>query len=215
TPGHRNWYTNGNIELGEAELLYLTWKATGEAEYRDLFELQWHFMMAPPQERWKGFGLRYSKEPAKDDGSDGAGYLAEKGSGEPGFDGNYTQVQLDMASRLYVESRDPRVLRLVHLLLNQLLPRIENENDWTLDMTGGSRQSYKGRFLSPGLAVAAWLGNRPDLATKVSSQFKVIDREYRAAAKQNWNHPNFYRGLGMAVAVILQAAQDAHSQAAI
>ncbi|MDQ3813657.1 MAG: hypothetical protein M3347_06865, partial [Armatimonadota bacterium] len=83
TPGHRNWYTNGNIELGEAELLYLTWKATGESKYQGLFELQWGFMLSPLQERWKGFGLRYSKEPAKDDGSDGAGYLAEKGSGEP------------------------------------------------------------------------------------------------------------------------------------
>lgn len=209
TPGHRNWYTNGNIELGEAELLWLTFKATGEPRYRDLFELQLAFTLDPPQARWPGFGLRYSRTPQRPDGADGAGYLAELGSGPaPGYDGSYTGVQLDIACRLYLHSRDPRVLRLVHLLLNQLLdhrdPTAKPES-WILDLTGGSRRNYKAPLLSPGLAVAAWLGGRDDLAPLVASQWAVVEGQYRAMAFGNWNSPNLYRGLGNEVAVLLDA----------
>ncbi len=203
------WYTNGNIELGEAELLYQVWKITGEQKYKDLFEVQWKHTLAPDPTRWAGFGLKFSKEPTKEDGSDGAGFLAENGGNGPGFDGSYTQVSLDVASRLYAQSRDPRVLRVINLLLNQLMPYITNENDWSIDMTGGSRKNYKGRMLSAGLPIAAWFTPRPDLAAKVPSQLAATSREYRGEATQNWNHPNFYRGLSASVAVLLEAANPA------
>ncbi len=200
------WYINGNIELGKAELVYLLWKATAAEKYKELFETQWRHTLNPDQRRWKGFGLVYVTRPTKEDGSDGAAYLTESGGGTPGYDGDYTQLQLTVASRLYVESRDPRVLRLVNLLINAILPHVD-EKTWVLDATRGSRHSLKTPFHSCGLAVAAWLGGRADLASLVVDQFnKGIKPMHRDNALQNWGSPGIYRSYGNNVAVLLQAA---------
>jgi hypothetical protein len=200
------WYTNGNIELGESELLYLMYKATGAEKYKFLFEQQWSHTMSPNQERWKGFGLIYIKQPTLEDGSDGAAYLAEKGAGEPGFDGDYTQFQLTIASRLYVESKDPRALRLINLLINALLPHVD-QKEWVLDATNGARHSLKLPFSSCGLAVAVWCGNRADLWPLLAGQFQqAVARNYLGNARQGWGSPAFYRGYGCDLAVWLQAA---------
>lgn len=200
------WYINGNIELGKAELVYLLWKATGAQKYKDLYETQWRHTLAPDQQRWKGCGLVYVKKPAKGDGSDDAAYLTESGGGAPGYDGDYTQLQLTVASRLYVESRDPRVLRLVNLLTNAILPHVDRKT-WILDATHGSRHSLKTPFHSCGLAVAAWFGGRADLAPLLADQFsKGVKPMHLGNAVQNWGSPGIYRGYGNDVAVLLQAA---------
>jgi len=205
------FYTNGNIELGEAELVYLTWKITGEKKYQDLFELQWKHTLSPSPERWKQFGLRLTKEPTRDDGADGAGYLVEDGGKRVGFDGDYTQFSLTVAGRLYAFSRDPRVLRLMNLFINTLLPRTDEK--WVLDATDGSRHSLKFPFSSSGLAVASWLGGRADLTPKLVEQFdKAIQPMFYGNALQNWGTPGVYRGYGCDVAVILLADMAAKQQ---
>jgi len=202
------WTTNGNFEVCETEILWLVWKVTGKERYKAIFETQWQHTLAPSQARWKGYGLFYLKNPAREDGGDGAAYLAEAEQ-EPGFDRDYTQLQLSFATRLYVESRDPRVLRLVNLLVNALLPHVD-ESTWILDATYGSRHSLHMPFCSAGLAVAAWFGNRPDLVPKVTGQFANGMRPmYLNNATQERGNPYAYRGYGSDVAGLLLAAMPA------
>jgi hypothetical protein len=202
------WYTNGNIELGETELLYLTWKATGDGKYRELMERQWLHTIQPNQQRWKGFGLVYIKKPTREDGADGAGYLAESGDGPPGYDGDYTHFQLTIASRFYVASHDPRILRLMNLLVNALLPHVD-QSTWIIDAAHGARHSLRFPFYTSGLMVAAWQGGRTDLVPKLTDQFeKAIRPIHLGNARQHWGSPGLYRSYGCCLAVVLQAARQ-------
>ena len=80
-------------------------------------------------------------------------------------------------------------MRIINLLLNQLMPYVTDEIE------------------TAGLPIAAYFTPRPDLEAKVPSQLAMNGREFRAEATQNWNHPNFYRGLSAILAVTLQASQ--------
>src|SRR4029079_8667659 len=83
------------------------------------------FTLHPPQDRWPGFGLQLLDTGPTTGGERGAaGCLAESGGGPPGFDPEYAGIQLDVVSRLYVLSGDPRALRLANLLTNALLPSV-------------------------------------------------------------------------------------------
>src|ERR1035441_6884684 len=123
--GDTTWYINGNINIRQTEVMWLAWQITGDHYFEQQYEDEWAFTMAPPQTRWSGYGLQLSVTPTDPDGSDGSGYLAESGGGTPGFDPEYTELQLDTATQMYVLSRESRWLRLVNLLYNQLKPRIE------------------------------------------------------------------------------------------
>jgi hypothetical protein len=204
--GRRNGYPNGNLELGATQLVYYAWKAGGEAKYETLFQRQWDFLTAPPQQRWRGFGLFYTRPPTRPDGADGMAFLAESGGGEPGFDPYYTMLQADVAARLYLFSGDPRLLRLVNLLVNQLLPRVERTT-WIIDCSGGSRKSLKAPFFTGALAVAAWQGKRDDLRPLVPAQLRAIARQFLAASGQGWMAPGMYRGLAGQIGVIMEAAR--------
>jgi hypothetical protein len=210
--GNLAWYTNGNIVLGNAEIMALAYRVTGEQRYRRAYLRAFEFAIAPPQERWPGFGLHLTRSPTRADGADGAGYLAEKGSAgaTPGFDPEYAQLQLDVASRIYLLMRDARSLRLTNELTNALLPRVDRRT-WSLDTSGGTRHHEAGRkvpFTTPALSVLAWQGGRKGFGRLAKSQFVVVDREYRGAL--TFSHQNFYRGLGDQVAPILEAASDHH-----
>jgi hypothetical protein len=207
------WYTNGNVNIGNAELFYLAWRAGGKRRHLDAYNAAWTFALNP-RSRWSGFGLHVAAQTATPGqwwvGS--AGYLAESGGGAPGFDPEYSQLQLDVVSRLYVLSRDPRALRLSNLLVNALLPRVNDA--WDLDTSGGTRHPQPDRhvpLITPAFAALGWVGGRADLAARLPSQFARVDREYRAAL--TYSHRNMYRGLGNQVSVIVQAA--AQSQAGL
>lgn len=207
------WYTNGNIELGEAELVFLMWKITGEQKYKDLYELQLKHTLTPG-ERWKEFGLRITKEPTKEDGSDGAGYLAESGAKGTGYDGDYTHFTLTVAGRLYALSGDARVLRLMNLLINELLPRTDEK--WILDATNGARHSLKFPLFSNGLYTVSRLSDRADLAPKLEAQYeKAIAPTFNGNALQNWGNPGLYRGYGCDLATILLADMAARTKRAL
>jgi hypothetical protein len=203
--GNLTWYTNGNINLGNTAVFYLAWRVSGRASYLDAYNRSWTFTLSPPQQRWRGFGLHLIRTPRRADGADGAGYLAESGGLAPGFDPEYSMLQLDVASRLYVESGDPRALRVTNLLVNALLPRVDA--DWALDTSNGTRRPQIGRkvpFITPALVVLADLGGRTALIPRARSQFGRIDREFRGAL--TYSHRNMYRGLGNEAAVVLEAA---------
>lgn len=203
--GFSTWYANGNLNLGDVELLYLAWRATGAPRFQAAYETAWSFVLAPPQDKFPGDGLRIVKEPSSPDGSDGAGYLAENGSGGVGFDAEYSALQLDVASRLFLLSGDPRALRLANLLVNMLLPRVDS--DWLLDTSGGTRHTEPNRkvpFLTSALAVLGWRAGRADLAGLVTSHLAATTTQYGFT----WNQTNdvFRRALGNDISAIALAA---------
>ena len=178
------WYINGNVDLAKAEYLYLVWEATGDQQYKTLFELQWHHVLLPNQQRWKGYGLFYFKLPTKPDGSDGSGFVAEDNS-KPGFDREYSLLQLSIASRLYVESHDPRVLRLINVMINSLLPHVDPDT-YVLDALYGSRHSTLDPFCTCAVPTLVWAGGRADLAPMMQDQLeKAIEPPLRMNAEKN------------------------------
>ena len=211
--GNLAWYTNGNINLGNTTLFYLAWKVSGQKRFLTDYETSFEFMLSPPA-RWNGYGLKLDRTPKRSDGADGKGYLAESGGSTPGFDPEYTQLQADVAARLYVVSHDPRALRLLNLIVNKLLERVDS--GWLLSTAGGTRHPVAGRripFTTPALAVLVTSGSRPNLAPRLARQLGRIEREFRGAL--TYSHRNMYRGLGNQVAVILQSAREKSAAAAV
>jgi hypothetical protein len=196
--GNATWWANGNINLGYAELLYLVWRATGNATYLQDYNNEWTFIVAPPQSKFPGAGMVIVKTPTKADGSDGAGYLTETGPGGTGFDAEYTSLQLDVASRLFLLSGDPRALRIANLEVNMLLPRLNSSMD--LDASDGTRHTlsndYTG-FLSSAFAVLSLFGGRGDLAGYASSEIGA-ERTWYSWPQDN---PVMRRALGNDIAL--------------
>ncbi len=129
TPNQRVYYVNGNIQVGRALSFALAWKVTGRDDYRRDYLRELNFAQHPTKPGWDGWGLILTKQPTQADGSDGAGYFTEAGSDrKPGYDPDYVQLQSDQLARLYMVTGDPQVLRLLNLLTNQLLTRLDASN---------------------------------------------------------------------------------------
>gem|GEM_PF-6111616 len=170
-----SFYVNGNINLGVTNAMYLAYRATGRNELRRAFDRSWAFTLDPQGERWKGFGLRYLKRPKRADGSDGAGYLAEQGAGEPGFDPHYTTVQAGYAAMLFALSRKERPLRLLNLLTNAILTRTKRRTLVMQTGEGSRHPAASERYLEvPAIPVAALTGGRTDLLTLVEPQLQHV-----------------------------------------
>lgn len=197
--GQTSWYANGNIQLRLAEDMWLAWKITGFGRFDVAYEHEWTFAMSPPQTRWPGFGLHITKSPARADGSDGSAYLAESNGGTPGFDPMYTMTQLDTATSMWILSRDPRDLRLMNMLLNQLLPRVSSM--WTLDATGGTRKDTVLPFYDVAPEVLFADGDRPDLALGATLQLWRLEVEFTNTG--DYDNPNYYKGLSGWVSMLL------------
>ncbi len=197
--GAMTWYINGNIQLHQVEDMWLAWQITGAERFRSAYESEWEFTIAPPLPRWAGFGLQITQPPTRADGADGAGYLAESGGGAPGFDPEYTMLQLDYATSLWVLTHEERFLWLTNLLFNQLRPLV-NAKD-ILNATGGTRRSDMLPFFSMGSVVLLDSGDRPDLAQFVSTQLPVVTSAYESPSI--YDNLNFYRGLSIWLSVPL------------
>lgn len=199
------WETNGNINLGNTELEWLAWAITGKRRFRHAYELSWRYAIHPPQARWPGYGLHFSRAATGAKGDVGAGYLAENGGSGPGFDPEYTMLQLSVASRAYLLSHDPRFRWLSNVLWNQLSPLV-NRSAWTLDARGGTRRSKIDMLTTPGVAVLATAGDRTGLLPSLDAQTrKAMYAMYLRNALQNWGNPGFYRGYGNELGVALLA----------
>jgi hypothetical protein len=203
--GNLSWYTNGDIVLGNALTMALAYRVTGNATYQAAYEQALAFALTPDQQLWPGYGLVYTATPNRPDGRDGAGYLTENGGSGPGYDAELTSAQADVATQLFLVNGDPRALRLMNLLMNQILPRIDT-TAWTLDTSGGTRHPQPGRsvgFNSPVLAVLAWQGGRGDLAALASSQIAMIDHNFRGAL--TYTNPGMYYNFGTEPTTLLLA----------
>jgi hypothetical protein len=195
-----SWYANGNITLAVTEIEFLAWKGTGGSQYLAAYNTALNFVIAPPQTRWPGCGLIITKAPSRSDGSDGAGYFAEIGPGGTGFDPEYTELQLEVASQLYLLSGDPRVGRLVNLITNQLTPLVNAQNQ--LNTSGGTRHTQQNRyvdFMTPAFAVLSLFGGRDDLDNMFSTEAAAEVADYN----ESWQEYNavYRRSLGNDVSV--------------
>ncbi|MCW2541847.1 MAG: hypothetical protein JWN95_3572 [Frankiales bacterium] len=181
--GNLRWYTNGNIVLANALVMDLTYRITKAPRFRSAAATALKFAMTPPQSRWKGFGLHYTKVPKKADGSDGSAYFTESGGGKPGFDAAYTLAQINVVSFWYLLTNNPTARRLANLLTNQMLPRVRT-SDWTVDISGGTRHVKRGvrwGFYVSSISVLAARAGRKDLAKYVAGQTKVLFKNYQGA----------------------------------
>jgi hypothetical protein len=203
--GNLNWYTNGNVNLGNAELFYLAWRATGDPRLEAAYNQALTFALHPPQSTWPGRGLVVDKQPTRADGSDGAAYLTETGDGGTGFDPEYTSLQVDVATRLYMLSGDPAMERLANMLVNMLLTRV-NRSTMMLNTSSGTRHTEPARWvplITSSFAVLGLRAGRTDLLSYVLPQLHEIEATYA----QSWNDYGevYRRALGNDVSVMALA----------
>jgi hypothetical protein len=186
------------------------WLATGDPQYKDLFELCWKHTMSPNQLRWKGEGLFLLRPATKPDGSDGAGYITESNDPtRPGFDKAYGSLQMAALAELYLKSHDPRVLRVTNLLINAELPHV-SPTTLVLDATYGSRHSETVPFFTSSTFVLAWLGGRSDLQPLLPDiAQKAVTFYFLRGVTQNSNDPGLYRAFGLELEGELEAAMAA------
>jgi hypothetical protein len=193
---------NGNVNLGQTEFEYLAWVITGQDRFRSAYNTAWQYTVSPPQKEWPGFGLHVTKA---SNGPDAAGYLAENAGQGPGFDPEYTTLQLSVASRLYLLSGQARFGKLTSELYNVLSP-LTNHSTWILDARNGTRKSHVEPLTSSGLVVLSSTGLRPDLDKYVKAQLKLgMDKSFVVNAVNNWGNAGYYRGYGNELGVALLA----------
>ncbi|HAU36585.1 MAG TPA: hypothetical protein DCX07_02570 [Phycisphaerales bacterium] len=202
------WYTNGNIELGETNLWYLIGKITGEPRFKDAYETAFAFTIDPPKPRWKDYGIRYTREPTREDGSDGAAYLSEVGPGGVGYDPEYTTLQADLLTLLCGQSRDPKAIRLANLLTNELLERVDR-NYWILDAGNGSRHTHVSRpvpFTVGSMTMLAWIAGRSDLGELLPGQARRLVAGYANGIRSGG--PVYYRGMALVISQFVATARE-------
>jgi hypothetical protein len=245
------YYINGNQNLGEATLAYKAWLITGNSCYKTIYNESMNFALYPDVSsppsisslplpavdestqteeggRWKGYGLMETKVPTNSSCSNGSGYLTEKGSGAPGYDPDYTDFQLSLASELYIlTNKSPTVLCLANLLANQQLQHIDNDGitgsnngmpyedtttngcssngPWVLDALGGSRHNLcQGDFIS-GFITLAWIGGRTDLLPYIQAQYDdQISPNFLKDANTATPGPELYRDYGLDVSTLYE-----------
>lgn len=166
----QNWYTNGNVEVGELMNLWLLYRITGDDSWLADYEDQLVRLANPPagmgnvNSTTSAFNWTWSVTPTQADGSDGQGFFGEKNSsgGVPGFDQIYTAVQLGHLERTYAWNHDVRLVKYINGTLNKLIPYINTTSGsytspqgvvlsgpWQMDATNGSRNNVITGFGAP------------------------------------------------------------------
>jgi hypothetical protein len=201
--GNLSWYTNGNIAIGNALVMALAARVTGNPLYTAHYRAAITFATAPPQARWPGFGFIYTDSSVRADGLDGKGYFTEGAADAiPGFDAEYTMLQIDFLARLYVINREPVVLRMLNMVTNELMTRV-NTTTWRLNTSGGTRHPQMNRefpFDTAALAVLANLGNRPYMQRFVPSQTAAYIKAFKGDDGERLRY-----AVGMTAATVLMS----------
>ena len=203
--GNTIWYINGNLNLAETELLWLTWQATGNPTYETDYNNSWTFIMNPSQTKFPGAGWVTVQAPTQADGSDGQGYFAETGAGGTGWDPYYATLQLDVAARLYLLSGDPRALRVANMIMNLESPLVDTSN-WMINTSNGTRHTgtNTSELITSAYAVLGFEGGRNDLVADILPQIEQEEQWYTEPGQAD--DAGFRRAFGNSVAVVALAA---------
>ena len=203
--GNTASYINGNINLAETELLWLTWQATGNPTYETDYNNSWTFIMNPSQTKFPGAGWVTVQAPTQADGSDGQGYFAETGAGGTGWDPYYATLQLDVAARLYLLSGDPRALRVANMIMNLESPLVDTSN-WMINTSNGTRHTgtNTSELITSAYAVLGFEGGRNDLVADILPQIEQEEQWYTEPGQAD--DAGFRRAFGNSVAVVALAA---------
>jgi hypothetical protein len=207
------FYINGNYQVALCELAYLYALVNGSDAGHEEYERCLAFLCNPEHTnpRWRGHGFQLVQIPARPDWHDAIGYFSEvEGANSPeagAFDAEYVQLQLDYLLRLWLLTRDHRILRLSNALINSILP-LADQTTWLIDCRGGSRRNNVNPFWNAGLATLALHDPRPEFTMDmVESQFTVaIEHEYSRRAEDGDIHPYCLRGYGLTLLGILVAS---------
>jgi len=208
TSNSTTYYVNGNINLGMTELLWLIWQATGQSQFLQDYNNSWNFILDPPQSKFPGSGWVTVQAPTQADGSDGSGYFTESGPGGNGYDSEYSSLQLDVASRLYLLSGDPRALRAANMLINMEMPRV-NTSTWKLDTSNGTRHTEPDRYVGFQTSSFATLGlnaGRSDLIQYILPSLEEEEIWYPQPYQADGGV--FRRAFGNSIAAIALATAD-------
>jgi hypothetical protein len=204
--GDLSYYVNGNVILRQTEVMWLAWAITHDRTYYQDYESEYSFTVSPPAPRWSGYGLRITAQATEPLDANGAGYLTESGGGAPGFDPSYSYLQLDLATQMYVLTRDDRFLELTNLLFNQLRPRVGSA--YILDAKGGTRKDDDVAFLSAAPLVLLLSGSRPGLSNYWLGELAEIHSQF--IGSEGYISTGFYDGVTDALGTAMLAIQYPH-----
>lgn len=196
--GNANWYANGNIVAAQVAVFLWAYRVTQDAKYLTQYNTELAFLQNPPQVGNNiGFGLHLT--------SPTTGYLAERGAGGTGYDGDYTQLSLSTLARVYAVNHDPAILNLCNLLFNTLWSHT-NPLTFVLDASGGTRHSLQEPLWTGAMGVLAYQGGRADLMPLLSAQLETATYPtFVGNASQNWGNPGLYRDQGIDLGALLLA----------
>lgn len=174
------YWTNGNVEVLEATVYYLTWLVTANPVWRDAYDHQVQFIFTPGGSA-AGQGMVTVQPPADPDGDwrDARIYITENS----GYSPDYAQLQATFLARLYRWSRDVRVLRLLHGVLGQMLHtldlatmRYDGGGTRRVSGAGGTARTPTVPLHTPAVPLLVWAGLRPDLEPLVVPAYELVLR---------------------------------------
>jgi hypothetical protein len=201
-------YINGNINLGAVTVLRFAADATGDQRWLTAFQQELGFTLHPSATaKAQGFGFRQTVQPTTSSYSNGDGYLAERGSMSAGFDPEYTELQDDIAARLYAIDSGPGSVRLLNALTNVLLPRVDSS--YRLHTYGGARHGTPTSvvpFTTSALPILAFALNRRDLVRRASRQLARVRYELGNAIR--FPYKNSYRYVSLQATALAVLARQ-------
>jgi hypothetical protein len=287
------YYANGNIEIQNLLLVWLTGQITGDAKWTTQYANQYQVAVDPVAVQAAttghnvnapGNGLVYTKVPTLADGSDGAGYLVESGASScitsitttnpaivtlaaplqgicptmsaatntvyikavstalngsykptilsstsfsipvdnssgtaftgsgtsganaqaQGFDGDYAQFQMSVATRLWMYTKDPNILRIMNVLYNQTSPLCSST--YVYNATNGTRHTTTLAYFNCTMQTLNFVYGRSLPAANVSTQWNTLYQTYFGGF--NGTSQGYWRGLSYDVGGTLMCSSD-------
>lgn len=170
------YYINGNYQ---AQLMGAYWftalASTGPKRlyYQDCYERAYAFIVNPAatSATWTGWGLTIDVSGSENDWSDFQAHLTETSSRVipgPDFDWNYSAVQMNALSRIFLANRDSRLIRLINAISNKVEPRLDPVT-WIRNGAGGSRTTNSQGMIDSYYFITALVGSKSSNRTYLDS----------------------------------------------
>lgn len=196
------YYVNGNREAGSNWGAFNVWLVAQTQQTLEWFQEQVAFWLDPEPKTsgnhaiGQGLVIVPGFAPTLADGSDGKGYMQERGSGPntimDGYCPNYVALCNSFVARAYlsteghseVATERAQLLRVMNLQYNLNMDRVNTTtatvngiDPWGLDGRGGSRQNNPSTFTTISQPVLKWKAGRSDItAAYVAAQWNNTEK---------------------------------------